>query len=76
MAQWIKLWPRNQGVSGLMPSQGTCLGCGLGPRWGACVRQPHIDIFLPLFLPPFPSLKINKLNLLKNFKIKMHKQSQ
>ena len=23
-------------------------------------RQPHIDVSLPLFLPPFPSLKINK----------------
>ena len=23
---------------------------------GACERQPHIDVSLPLFLPPFPSL--------------------
>ena len=30
VAQWIERWPANQGVAGLIPSQGTCLGCGPG----------------------------------------------
>ena len=32
VAQWIKLGPVNQRVAGLIPSQGTCLGCGPGPQ--------------------------------------------
>ena len=61
VAQWTKCWPANQRVASLIPSQGTCLGCGPGPQWGTCKRQPHIGVFLPLFLPFFPlSLKINK----------------
>ena len=32
MAQWIEHWPANQSVTGLIPSQGTCLGCRPGPR--------------------------------------------
>ena len=61
VAQWIEHRPANQRTAGSIPSQGTCLGCGPGPRlgWG-CEKQPHIDVSLPLFLPPFPSLKINK----------------
>ena len=52
VAQWIECWTRNQKVVGLIPSQGTCLGCMLGPQLGACERQPieylsHIDVFLP-----------------------------
>ena len=39
-------------VSGQVPSRGH-------------MRQPHINVSLPLFLPPFPSLKINKYNLKK-----------
>ena len=31
VAQWFDLWPANQRVTGLIPSQGTCLGCGPGP---------------------------------------------
>ena len=27
VAQWIESWPANQKVTGLIPSQGTCLGC-------------------------------------------------
>ena len=30
VAQWIEGRPVNQMVAGLVPSQGTCLGCGLG----------------------------------------------
>ena len=61
VAQWIECWPTNQSVDGLIPSQGTYLGCRPGPVcvWGggvACERQPHIDVPLPLFLSPFPSI--------------------
>ena len=30
--QWIEHWPANKGITGLIPSQGTCLGCGPGPQ--------------------------------------------
>ena len=43
------------------PVNSRCLGCGPGPQKGVFERQPHIDVSLPLFLPPFPCLrKINK----------------
>ena len=32
VAQWIDGWPTNQVVTGSIPSQGTCLGCGPGPQ--------------------------------------------
>ena len=32
VAQWIEHWPVNQRVTGLIPSQGTCLGCRPGPQ--------------------------------------------
>ena len=35
------------------------LVCGPGHQSGTRERQPH-SVSLPLFLPPFPSLKINK----------------
>ena len=38
------------------------------PTGGVFKRQPHIDVSLPLFLPPLPS-KNNKYNLLKNSRI-------
>ena len=56
VAQWVECWPANQGVTGLIPSQGTCLGCVLGPQLGAYQWQPHIDVFLLLFFPPFSFL--------------------
>ena len=59
-AQGIEHWPANQGVASLIPSQGTCLGCRLGPQWGARERQPRINVSLPLFPSPFPSLKRSK----------------
>ena len=61
MAQWIECQPANQGVSGSIPDQGACLGCGPGPQLGVCRRQPHIDIFLSLS----PSLPLS-LNLQVN----------
>ena len=56
VAQWIEHQPANQSVAGLIPSQGTCLVCRPSPQSGACKRQPHIDVSLPLFLLPSPSL--------------------
>ena len=32
VAQWIQCWPANQRVAGLIPTQGTCLGCWPGPQ--------------------------------------------
>ena len=32
VAQWIERQPVNQRVTGLIPSQGTCLGYGPGPQ--------------------------------------------
>ena len=60
VAQWIEHWPVKQKAAGSIPSEGTCLGCRPGPQWWVHERQPHIDVSLPLFLPPTPSLKINK----------------
>ena len=31
VAQWIERGPVNQRIAGLIPSQGTCLGCRPGP---------------------------------------------
>ena len=56
MALWIEHGPANQRVTGSIPSQGTFLGCSPGPQSGVYKRQPHIDVSLSLFLPPFPSL--------------------
>ena len=50
VAQWTEHQPANQRVTSLIPSQGTCLGCGPGLQKGACERQPHIDVSL-LSLP-------------------------
>ena len=44
-AQWTECWPANPKVIGLIPGQGTCLGCGPGPQLGVCKRQP-IDVSL------------------------------
>ena len=34
---------------------GLSVGCGPAPWLGVCERQP-VNVFLPLVLPPFPSL--------------------
>ena len=51
VAQWIERWPVNRKVAGLIPCQGTCLGCEPGAQLGVCERQP-----IGVFLPPFSSL--------------------
>ena len=50
IAQWIECQPANQRVAGLIPNQGTCLGCRPGTQQGVCDRQPHIDVPLSLSL--------------------------
>ena len=68
VAQWTEYQPANQRAAGLIPSQGTCLDCGPGPQQGVRERQPHVDVYLLVLLPPFLSLKINKIFFFfKNF---------
>ena len=59
VAQWIECLPANQRAAGSIPSQGTCLGCGPGPQYRVCERQPHIDVSLLSFSLP-PPLSKNK----------------
>ena len=60
VAQWIECWPVNQRVAGLIPSQGTGLGCRPGLQLRAQERQTRIDVSL-LLSPSHPlPLKINK----------------
>ena len=33
VAQWTEHWPANKRVAGLIPSQGTCLGCRITCLW-------------------------------------------
>ena len=60
VAQWIELRPVNQRVAGLIPSLRHMPGLQVRSPVGACERQPYTDASVPLFLPPFPSPKINK----------------
>ena len=58
VAQWIERWPVDQKVPCLIPSQGTCLGCGPGSQLGACERQLINDVSLAhRCFSPFPSLQ-------------------
>ena len=73
VAQWIECQPANQRVASLIPSQGTCLGCRPGAHCGACERQPHSDVSLPLS-PSLPlSLKINKYMLNEHIQYRVSK---
>ena len=47
---------RARGVAGSIPGWGSCPDCQLGPQWGVRERQPHNDVSLLLFLPPFSSV--------------------
>ena len=60
VAQWVGHQTANQNVSGSIPSQDTCLGCGPGPQLGACERQPHTDVFSPSLSPSLPLSLKNK----------------
>ena len=57
VALWIECWPVNQKVTGSIPSLGYVPG--LQARSPVHERQPHTDVSLSLFLPPFPSPEIN-----------------
>ena len=49
VAQWIECQPKNQRVTGLIPSLGHMLGLwARSPVGGAHERQPHIDVSFPL----------------------------
>ena len=41
VAQWMECQPVNQKVAGSIPGQGTCLGCGPGPRLGVAGGMPE-----------------------------------
>ena len=60
IAKVIQWQTAKQRVTSLIPSQGTCLGCGPGPWQGTLERQPHIDVSLLLFLLSCLSI-INKI---------------
>ena len=68
VSQWIERQPTNQKVAGLVPSQGTRLGCGPGPPLGVCERQliaaSHISCFSPSLSPSLPLKKVNKYTFL------------
>ena len=59
LAQWIECWPVNQRVNGSIPNLGHMPGLqARSPVGGA--REATTHWYFSLFLPPFPSLKINK----------------
>ena len=57
VAQWIERGPANRKVALLIPSG---LMPGLWARSPVGGVQEATNVALPLFLPPFPSLKVNK----------------
>ena len=61
VAQLGGRYPSKQKVAGLIPGQGTCLGCtfgavGLHAKDNQLIFLSQTYVSLPLFLPPFPSL--------------------
>ena len=63
VAQLVEHRPSKRKVASSIPGQGTCLGCGPGPQWGACERQPvflsHINV-ASLSFPLHSPLSKNK----------------
>ena len=61
VVQLVRYHPAKRMVAGSIPGQGTCLGFRFHPQVRAPLRGnqwmflSHIDVSLPLFLPPFPS---------------------
>ena len=57
VAQWIECWLANPRGGRFDSQSGYMPGLRVRSPVGVHRRQPHIDVSLPLFLPPFPSLK-------------------
>ena len=55
VAQWIEWWPETKGSLVRFPLRAHAWVAGQVRSMRAHERQPHIDVSLPLFLPPFPS---------------------
>ena len=56
VAQWIELRLRTKRSPVRFPVRAHAWAVGQVPSGGPCERQSHIDVSLPLFLPPFLSL--------------------
>ena len=62
VAHWIEHWAGNWKVTGSIPSQGTCLGCGAGPQLGRGRGNQSISHMFLSISPSLPlPLKINKI---------------
>ena len=61
VAQWFECRPVKQGVTGSIPSQGTCLGCGPGPQWGVREGLSHTDVSSRLSLPSPLEIKMKSI---------------
>ena len=57
VTQRIQCWPANQRVTILIPSQGTCQGCGPGPQLGGTWGTTTHWCFSPSFSFPSPLSK-------------------
>ena len=58
-AQWVKCRPTNGKVASLVPSQGTCLGCGPGSLAGGMGEATSQYISHTLLFPPSFSLSLH-----------------
>ena len=47
---------QTKGLPVQFPGTAIAWVAGQVPSKGQCEKQPHTDVSLPLFLPPFPSL--------------------
>ena len=58
---WLACCPVHRKVVGLIPSQGTCLGCGVSPELGQLRKATSRCFSLTsMFLPSFSLSKIDK----------------
>ena len=70
VAQLVGHCPTTQRVTGLIPEQGTCLGCGPSPQSGCTCETQPIEVSLThcksMFLSLSSPLSKNNKNLFKN----------
>ena len=57
---WLEHHPKHQKVASLISSQGTYLGCGLSPHWGACTGGNRLMVLSRLSLSVSLSLSSNQ----------------